>query len=72
MTRIPGFSRRAESSAPATDPIAIIDVSNPNSLAPAWNTPTAMVEMKIGKLMPNVPIKNSITRIALMSGRRQT
>jgi len=29
-----------------------------------------MVDMKIGKLMPNVPIKNSITRIALMSGRR--
>jgi len=31
-----------------------------------------MVEMKIGKLTPKVPIRNSISNIALMSGRRQT
>jgi hypothetical protein len=30
MTRIPGFSRLADNRAPDTDPIAIIDVSNPN------------------------------------------
>ena len=43
-----GFSRRAESSAPTTDPTAMIEVSNPYWLAPAWKTVTDMVEMKIG------------------------
>ncbi len=31
-----------------------------------------MVEMKIGKLRPNVPIKNSMSSMAFRSGRFQT
>ena len=50
----------------------MIDVSRPNSLAPAWKTLTAMVEMKIGKLRPNVPIRNSMNSTALRSGASAT
>jgi hypothetical protein len=65
-------SRRAERSAPATEPTAIIDVKKPNLPAPAWNALTAIVEMKIGKLMPNVPIKKKITSSHEMLSRRNT
>ena len=67
-----GFSRPAASSAPVTVPTAIIEASNPYPPASAWKTVTAMVEMKIGKLSPNVPIRKSISRIARKSGRLQT
>jgi hypothetical protein len=40
-------------------PIAMIDDSKPNPRASAWKTFTAMVEMKIGKLKPNVPIRRA-------------
>jgi len=67
-----GFSRPAASSAPVMVPIAIIDDRSPYCPAPAWNSVTAMVEMKIGKFMPNVLIRNSMSRIARRSGRLQT
>ena len=44
----------------------------PPDLLDAWKAVTAMVEMKIEKFMPNVPIRNSMRRIALRSGRAQT
>ena len=50
----------------------MIDVSSPYWPAPAWKTLTDMVEMKIGKLSPKVPIRNSMSRMALRSGRCQT
>ena len=53
-------------------PIAMIDIRNPYWLAPAWKTVTDMVEMKIWKLSPKVPIKKSIRRMAFRSGRFQT
>ena len=55
-----GPARRREQ-APATVPTAMTDVKHPVPAASAWNTPTAMVEMKIGKFMPNVPIRNSMS-----------
>src|SRR5215470_6348141 len=54
---IRGLSRPAASSAPVTVPTAIIDDSIPYLSAPRWKTLTAMVEMKIEKFMPNVPIR---------------
>ena len=66
------MARRAASSAPITVPIAMIDISRPYWLASPWNTLTDMVEMKMAKLKPKVPMRNSITRIAFRSGRRQT
>ena len=67
-----GFSRRAASSAPVTEPIAMIDVRSPYWPAPAWKTLTDIVEMKIGKLSPNVPIRKNMSRTAPRSGRLQT
>jgi hypothetical protein len=64
-----GRSRLAASSAPDIVPIAIIEDSRPKPRASVWKTPTAMVEVKIGKFKPKVPIRNSITRVALRSGR---
>ena len=62
----------AASSAPATDPTAMTEVRNPYWLAPPWKTETDIVEMKIGKLSPNVPTRKSIQRMAFRSGRGQT
>ena len=53
-------------------PIAIIEDSSPYPRASAWKTPTAMVEMKIGKFRPNFPIRNSMTRITLRFGQPHT
>jgi len=50
----------------------MIDDKSPNCPAPAWKTVTHIVEMKIEEFSPNVPIKNSINKIARKSGRFQT
>jgi hypothetical protein len=71
-TRICGFSRRAESSAPVTDPIASTDESRPNSPAPWSNSTRAIVAVKIAKLRPNVPTMKTATMIATISGRCAT
>ena len=62
MVRSRGRSRRAASSAPATEPIAMTEESRPNSPAPCWNWMRAIVEMKIGKFKPIVPIRKIITK----------
>jgi len=67
-----GSSRPAARSAPLIVPIAMIDDSKPNPRASVWKTLTAMVEMKIGKFRPNVPIRKSITRIDRRSGLAHT
>ncbi len=67
-----GCSRPAATKAPAMVPIAMMDDNRPKPLAPAWNTSTAMVEMKIWKFRPKVPIRNSMARIAIRSGRPLT
>ena len=69
---ISGFARRAASRAPITDPTAMIEVNRPYWPEPPWNAVTDMVEMKIAKLSPNVPIRNSMNSTALRSGRRHT
>ena len=50
----------------------MIDERRPYSPAPWWKTLTDMVEMKIGKLRPKVPIRNTMTRMTTMSGRLRT
>jgi hypothetical protein len=67
-----GLARWAERRAPVTEPIAMIDVRSPYWLAPAWNTVTDIVAMKIAKLNPNVPIRKNMSSAALRSGRRLT
>ncbi len=67
-----GFARRAERSAPVTDPIAMIDDERPYWPAPLWKTVTDMVEMKIGKLSPKVPNRKSMSRMARRSRRFRT
>lgn len=67
-----GLSRPAPSNAPAAAPIAMIDKSRPYPRASEWKTSIAIVEMKIRKFRPKVPIRNSMTRIALRSGRPHT
>jgi hypothetical protein len=49
-----------------------MDDSSPKPRASVWKTPTAMVEMKIGKFSPKVPIRNSMIRVARRSERDQT
>jgi hypothetical protein len=70
--RILGRLRLAESSAPATLPTAMMELSRPNSLAPMPNSTVAMVEVKMAKLKPNVPTRNTVISTATMSGRFQT
>ena len=72
ISTIPGTGRRADSSAPHMVPAAIAEVSRPYWLASPWNTVTDMVEMKMAKLNPNVPSRNSIASTATRSGRRHT
>ena len=67
-----GFARLAARRAPATEPIAIVDERSPYLPAPSWKTLTVIVEMKIGKFRPNVPIKNVMRRTTLRSGRLHT
>jgi hypothetical protein len=68
-TGIPGLVLVAAIKAPATDPAAIIDLSHPYWLAPAWKMVTDMVKMKIGKFNPT---RNSMNRTVLRLDRRQT
>ena len=67
-----GASRPAASSDPAIVPTAMAENSSPYCPAPAPNTLTAMVEMKIVKFSPNVPTRPSIASTASRSGRAQT
>ena len=64
-------SRRAASSAPVSEPIARIDESRPYSPAPRPNS-TAIVDEKIGKFMPNAPMRNTMTNTIMRSGRVST
>ena len=48
----PRLARRAASSAPASDPIAMIEPSMPYSPAPLWKTPVAISAVVIWKFMP--------------------
>ena len=47
-------------------------VSTPYSPAPAWKTVTDIVDMKIGKLSPKVPMMNSISSTTWRSRRVPT
>ena len=67
-----GFSRRAEKRAPATEPIASMELSNPKPPAPVANTVTAIVETNTAKFMPNVATRNSMVSTAMRSGRPST
>ena len=64
----PGFFRPAANNAPESEPTAMMEESRPKARASQWKTFTAIVEMKIGKFSPKVPIRNNMTRIALRSG----
>ena len=70
-TRSRARSRRAASRAPASDPIARIELSNPKPSASRPNS-SAMVEAKIGKFMPNAPTRKTIAKMTIRSGRRPT
>jgi hypothetical protein len=63
-----GFSRLAANKAPERVPTAMMEESRPKPRASEWKTFTAMVEMKIGKFRPKVPIRNNMIRIALRTG----
>jgi MFS family permease len=54
------------------EPTAMMEESRPKARASEWKTFTAIVEMKIGKFSPKVPIINNMTRIALRSGLLHT
>ena len=71
MTRSRARSRRAARRAPVSEPIAMIELSTPYSPAPRPNS-TAIVEEKIGKFMPNAPMRKTITNTITRSGRRAT
>ena len=64
----PGFFRPAANNAHESEPAAMMEESRPKARASEWKTFTAIVEMKIGKFSPKVPIRNNMTRIALRSG----
>ena len=70
-TRMRARSRRAASSAPASDPIARIELSRPNPSA-FWPNSIAIVDAKIGKFMPKAPTRNTIAKVTMRSGRRAT
>ena len=65
-------SRLAASSDPTIAPTAMIDESTPNSVAPRPNSTVDIVEMKMGKLKPNVPTRNTMTSTTRMSLRPKT
>ena len=69
-TRI--VDRRADISAPASEPIAMNEPSSPNSLAPLPNTSVAIRAEVIWKFMPNVPAKNTSTRTISILGWLRT
>ena len=58
-----GLSRLAAMSAPPIVPTAIIDDSKPNPRASEWKTVTAIVEVKMGKFMPNTSTRTSLMRM---------
>ncbi|GMA86372.1 hypothetical protein GCM10025868_16220 [Angustibacter aerolatus] len=71
-SRSRGFSRRAASSAPPSEPIAMIEPSRPYSPEPLWNCAVAMIAVVIWKFRPNVPTMQTIAMISTMSGRPRT
>ncbi len=50
----------------------MMEESSPNPRASVWKTSTAMVEMKMGKFKPKVPIRNIMIKMARRSGRPHT
>ena len=68
IVRIRGRSCRAEMSAPVTEPIAMTELSRPNSPAPRWKVIVVMVEVKIAKFIPKVPMMNTMSRMTTMAG----
>lgn len=71
-TRKRARSRRADMSAPESEPIARIELSRPKASASRWNSSVDIVARKTGKLKPKVPSRNTATRTAMMSGRCDT
>ena len=65
-------TRRAPRSAPVSDPMARVEPSRPYSPGPFSKTWVAIRAEVIWKFMPNVPAKNTATRISLRSGRLRT
>src|SRR6266545_5996683 len=63
-------TRRAASSAPASEPIARIEPRMPYSPAPLWNSAVAIIAEVSWKFRPKVPAKNSVTSTIISSGRR--
>jgi hypothetical protein len=68
----PGFFRPAANYAPESESTAMMEESRPKARASERKTFRAIVEIKIGKFSPKVPIKNYMTRIALRSGLLHT
>jgi hypothetical protein len=67
-----GFSRRAASSAPPSEPIAITEPSSPYSPDPWWNTVLAISAVVSWKLSPNVPTSPTTVSSRIRSGRPRT
>ena len=63
-------TRRAASSAPASEPIASTEPRMPYSPAPLWNTWVAISADVSWKFSPKVPAKNTATSTIIRSGRR--
>lgn len=67
-----GFLRRAASSAPLSEPIAMIEPRSPYSPAPLSNTVRAISAVVSWKFRPNVPTMPTRARIRIRSGRPRT
>ncbi len=67
-----GRARRAESSAAASEPTAMIEPSRPYSPAPLSKTVVAIRAIVSWKFMPNVPSTKTRKSTSLRSGRPRT
>ena len=72
ISRIREVPRRADSSAPATEPTAIRVLSSPYVPAPSWKTLSVKAVSQIGKLKPKVPMKPTSTMGHISSGWPRT
>ena len=72
MTRSRGLPRPADSRAPATDPMAMIEFIRPKAPASRPNSVPTMAAMNRAKFSPRVPTMKIATSTTTMSGRNLT
>ncbi len=67
-----GFLRPADSRAPATEPMAMMEFISPKALASRPNSVPTMAAMNRTKFRPRVPTMKTATSTTTMSGRNRT